>query len=353
MRFISSTFTAIKQNIIINAIAALLLAFLFYTELNLCHYFYYDWSVIKARENIDFSGSTYSFILDTPIDRYKLERLMNDYTGTLPQYEDVVITDRINESEHSTDLVAFYDGISIFHRFVSFDSNERLTDKVLSSGNVIGSNESGEEPTRVINGKSYRLVRQVTNLKAYADWSEVLCCSYEEFFKITDNVDKICFEYQNALSKSEINELEKCIEKYATIKAHIIPDSEIQESINTIGNIIYPIVEVFLVMAVVSTCVLPIIRYCLMKRHHEFRSYRMCGASNRFIVSCEITHVLVIGISSMLLGILLSLNNFKTRGFWLMLLLCVILFLLRLLIEVLIDSRASYATTEVNKKWRL
>lgn len=369
MKALRLTISAVKNDIVINIIASILLSLLFFSEVSLYHFFYYNYDVVERRRTTDFTNATYSVSYEEKLSFDKLDELLDEMGRNIKNYEDVVVNSEIiSDAYQSSELICFYKGISPLHRFRSELSSDILNDKVLNTGNVVGTNELGFfhddengtgdaelDSTYVIKGKKYRTicVHKLVNYQTPYKAEHVICMSATEFKKYSDGVYTIHFEYVEPLSSGSVNELKSYLGKYGTVKEFIVPASEVTKSVETIGQIAEYVIGIAVAMFVVTTCVLPIISYCLWKRRFEFASYRMCGASQGFISRCELIHVLLLGITAVILGTVLSYKNLQTKGFWLMLSFCTVIFLIRILIEAYIKSRASANVMEVKKKWRL
>lgn len=163
---IKSTLSAIRKDWLINLIAIILLSLLFSSELSMYHYLYYRHSVIEERNNTNFAASTYIATFKTPIDRIKLDKLLENIPENLGIYEDVVIRYRLKEDAISTDLICFYKGMSILHDFRSSDTNERFTDKLMANESVMGTSSFDINNKTSINGKVYRLVQDIQDRKS-------------------------------------------------------------------------------------------------------------------------------------------------------------------------------------------
>jgi len=349
---VRSTLSAIRKDWLINIVAIMLLSLLFCSELSLYHYMYYRSYVIDERNNTNLAASTYTVSFEDPVSRDMLDRILNGMPGTCGMFEDVAIRHRMVDDVISTDLISFYHGMSPLHDFRSEDTGEKFTNQLMESENVIGTVDIDINETKVIEGKEYRLVQCIRDLNYYSDRSEVFCCSESEFWRLSDKVDRLYIEYRMPLSGNETMELKQYLRQFGNITFQT-PDVEFVRSVKTVSDIAIELVEIIIVMFIITTCVLPIIRYCLWKRHYEFASYRICGADQSFIISCELTHVLFLGLISVIIGTLLIWGSIQTRGFWLLLIAGILIFLLRILLEVVIDSRSSSKIMEVNKKWRL
>jgi len=349
---IKMTLVAIKQNILINVITLFLLSALFCAELSLYYYFYYSYSVIEARKNTNFQNSTYIIEFDNSITKNTVDEIIAGIPTEIKDYEDVVIRKRLVESDSSTDLICFYNGMSLLHDFKSDSTLEPINDRVFETEKVLGANEMYIKSSREFEGVKYRIIELVSGLTAYTSNSEVFCCSSDEFWRITSNIDRIYIEYKTPLNKKNIQYLQQYFETF-TNKPVISPSQEIERSIISISNISSYIIEVMLFMFIVTSCVIPIINYCIGKRHYEFSAYRMCGASQSFISYAEMFHILMLGTGSIIIGSVLLNFMFDTTGFWIIWLFTVVIFIVRQLLEALIDSKSSKNIVEVNKKWKL
>ena len=349
---IKSTLSAIRKDWLINLIAIILLSLLFSSELSMYHYLYYRHSVIEVRNNTNLAASTYVVTLKNSIDRKKLDTLLEHMPDNVKGYEDIAICYRMNEDVISTDLICFYKGMSKLHDFRSTETNERLTDKLMITESVMGTVSIDINNKMSINGKEYRLVQCIQDLNFYADMSDVFCCSSSAFWTIADKVDRIYFEYRTPLDNKETDALKRYINQLGDVDFKE-PDIEFVKTVKTVEDIAIELVEIILFMFLITTCVLPIIRYCLWKRHSEFAAFRVCGADQSFISKCELVHVLILGMISVFLGTIIMWNSIQTRGFWMLMVICIFMFNIRVLIEVIIDSRSSSNIAEVNKKWRL
>ena len=357
MNIVKITMSAIKNRFLINAVAILLLSLLFCAELSLYHYFYYDYVVVQARYRTDFSRSTYTFEFAEPLEPEQIDTIIKNLPDPLGQYEDIVLCNMSQDGEDiGINMICYYDGMSPLHDLKSDDSSQVVNNDIIETQNLVATNDFDAVGSVEINGSKYRLIQYVKGLNGYVNEgipTTVLLCSKQVFMNGTDGIDKVFFEYRSPLSNNESDSLIRYIETYANVKNSIIPQGDISDTVDAIGNIYEGIIEAILVMFIITTCVLPIIRYCLWKRHHEFRSYRMCGADQSFIVTCEMAHILILGLGAVAAGTLLSAKYIQTRGFWLLYIIGVVVFILRLLIEVMIDSRSSSKIMEVNKKWKL
>lgn len=347
-----STLSAIKKDWLLNLVVIGLLSLLFCSELSMYHYLYYRSTVIEERSNTNLAASTYTVTFGNPIDKDTLDKLLTDIPDNVKMYEDIVLRYRMAEDVISTDLICFYKGMSVLHDLRSEETKERFTDKLMSSEDVIGIMSLDINDKMEIKGKEYRIVQEIRDLNYYADRSEVLCCSSSEFWRIADATDRIYFEYRAPLDNQRSAELKQYVEQFGKV-VYKTPDVEFVKTVKTVKDISVELVEIILIMFLITTCVLPIIRYCLWKRHYEFASFRICGADQSFIRSCELIHVLILGVTAVLIGTLLIWNSIQTRGFWILLITGIVIFMLRILLEVVIDSRSSSKIMEVNKKWRL
>lgn len=61
----------------------------------------------------------------------------------------------------------------------------------------------------------------------------------------------------------------------------------------------------------------------------------------------------MIGIIAIIIGMLLLWRSIQTRGFGVMIVIGIVIFILRILIEVMIDSKETSRIIEVNERWRL
>lgn len=82
-------------------------------------------------------------------------------------------------------------------------------------------------------------------------------------------------------------------------------DKKILEFNGLIFQVIKLIGTLFLLMGIVS--LFWINRFIFSKRKKEFRTYIYCGATNSFVLSCEVIHILIIAIFSEVIGTLLFL----------------------------------------------
>lgn len=347
-----SALIAIKNDWVINGITVILLTLLFCSEISMYHYIYYRSTVIEQRNNTNIAASTYIVSFNEPISKEHLDQLLNGIPKDVSTYEDIVIRYRMKEATISTDLICFYKGISNLHEFKSNITKEKLTDKLMSSGNIIGIPDIDISDRKVIEGKEYRLVQNIQALSYYADNSEVFCCSPAVFWVLSQKIDRIYFEYKNPLKNQDIETLKKYIEQFGAIRFNK-PDIEFVKTVKTVEDVAIELVEIIIIMFIVTTCVIPIVRYCLWKRHYELASYRICGANQSFIRTSELLHVGMIGIIAIIIGMLLLWRSIQTRGFGVMIVIGIVIFILRILIEVMIDSKETSRIIEVNERWRL
>ncbi len=346
-----STMAAISHNFFINVMTVLLLSMLFYSELNLYHYCYYSYTVIKARQQTDFSRSTYTFEFKHPMDLLTLDSALKQIPAGLRDYEDIVVLKRITTGgEANTALISFYKGMSPLHSFVSDHSSEMITENLLDSQRILATNEFGMSSTLQLNEDTFRIIQNVHGLNSYVPDHEydtppvILCGSPDVYNDNASDVDVLFIEYRTPLTDDEASILCDFWGNYSDITA-TKPTPGIVDSLDTIKGVSFELVEIFLTMFIVTACVLPIIRYCLWKRVYEFTSYRICGASRSFVFLCKMLHVIILGSLAVAIGVLLSWTDLRTRGFWVMMIISVFIFIARLLLEVMI--------VEENKKWIL
>ncbi len=359
MIVMKSTLMALKHNVIINSLAIVLLSLLFYSELSLYHYYYYSYTVVKERQNTDFSKSMYTFELSKEVSFGELDDLLDGMPSELRNYEDIVIRKPLmSDDESNTDIICFYNGMSPLHSFKSSISAEIITNEILESQEVLASNDINLSNKMRIGNETYRVIQGIPGLSTYIfnpsgnKPTVVLCGSNDTFSAYSNGTDIICIEYKSPLVPSMVNRLQSYFYNKVDVKSFVEPIDEITDSVDTIRNITFEIVEIILAMFIITTCVLPIIRYCLWKRYYEFSAYRMCGASHSYVQACKLMHTFILGTGAVIIGILLSWKSLQTRGFWLVLLLCIFIFYFRILLEVIIDNKSSTNQMEENKVWR-
>lgn len=351
---IRNTLTAIKNKWLINLISCVLLALLFVSEINLYYTLYYNAFIVQERYRSNLSDSTYSFALNESIDQKTFKAFLDSLSGDLSEYEDVVIASPISDSEEgmTREIICFYGGISLLHDFKSSLDHTRLNNSAFESGAVLGTNGLILSDNYQLNGKTYKLIQQISDLNAYVSSEEPLFCSDKEYFDFTDNVSRVIFEYKRSLSIAEYNALNKAVNDYASVTSATKPETSSERAMYTIGELSGPLMAAFIVMIIVTTCVVPIVRYCLWLRRYEFRSYRVCGADTSYITLCEVCHVCILGIISIIFGVLISCSMMAVKGFWVMMLIAIVLFILRLVTEVLIAGSGKGNVLEVNERWR-
>ena len=67
---------------------------------------------------------------------------------------------------------------------------------------------------------------------------------------------------------------------------------------------------------------------------------------------CEVCHVSILGFFAILIGVVISCSMMAVKGFWVMMLIAIVLFILRLVTEVLIAGSGKGNVLEVNERWR-
>jgi len=360
------TLLAIKNSIGIHIAAVILLSLLFFSEVNLYHYFLMSSINHNDINSSSLANSSYTFDLTSGMNQNDLE-ILDKELSDLYIYEDIVITGcqmtneeikKENPSAGNDDdlvVISFYPSISKLHNFKSFETNERYSanknDDIIGMriGHVFTDN------CCVIEGKEYKVVRAIYGFNSYRynDSWDVMCVPYNDFWDISSNCTRITIEFSKKLNDDQLDEVLELVRKRSNIDSIVSPQRSIDVSFSLIEDNTLNFIVVFIVMVVATTCILPIIKYCLWKRHYEFSSYRMCGADYSFIRTCEFIHVSIIGISSIILGTIISINKLNTDGFIIVLLLSSVLFFIRLFFEVLIDSNCSQNIMEVNRKWKL
>ncbi len=350
---LKATLTAITSKWIINLTACVLLAMLFAAEINIYYTIYFNDYVVQERLRTNLSDNCYTFLLSDTINKDVVDEILKTVSKEVP-FEDVVIGHKIPDDDdgNSREIMCFYDGISILHDFRSDMSHEKFNDKTFDKGNVLVTNNIMLSDEYELNGEKYKLIQQVTSIGTYGQSMIPLFCSSDIYFKISDGVDNISFEFRKPLNVLDFNKIKSSVASHARIYKEIRPSTSAEKAIETIGINYQSIVLVFIIMIVVTTCVIPIIRYCLWLRRYEFRSYRVCGADASYITFCEVSHVAILGIMAVILGCIFSIQTLFTEGFWIMLLITIALFILRLLAEILISGKNNENIVEVNERWR-
>ncbi len=351
---IKSTLSAIRSNLFINVIACILLAMLFVAEVNLYYTIYYNEFVVQERLRTNLSDYSYTYIFSDLIGKDDLDDIVKSVSGSGINYEDIVVAGILPEDEegNSRELLCFYGGISNLHDFRSKMSHERFNDDLFERGDVLVTTNVILCDEYELNGKNYRLVQQVEGLASYGQAMFSLFCSSNEFFNVSEGVYRITFEFKAPIAPSDYDILNDAVSSKANIYNELKPSTSAGRAIETIGLSYSNIIKVFIIMVIVTTCVIPIIRYCLWLRRYEFRSYRVCGADASYITFCEVSHVAILGIMAVILGCIFSIQTLFTEGFWIMLLITIALFILRLLAEILISGKSNENIVEVNERWR-
>ena len=350
---IRATFSAIKSKWLINITACVLLALLFAAEVNMYYMVYYNSYLIDEKHRTDFTDSTYSFVFKGQAGKGDLDYVLDSLSGSVSHYENIIISGKLpDDDEGSREIISFYGGISSVHDFRSALTHERFSDNLFDQGDVLVTDTYLFSDEYKLNDKNYKLIQRVSGLSDYAYSDIPLFCSQEEFFKITDSIYRITFEYNSTLSSSDFDKLLNTISSRLTIDSMILPQTANERAVETIMLNYGSLFFCFIVMIVITTCVIPIIRYCLWLRRYEFRSYRVCGADASYITFCEVSHVAILGIMAVILGCIFSIQTLFTEGFWIMLLITIALFILRLLAEILISGKSNENIVEVNERWR-
>ena len=347
---VKATLTAIKAKWLINLTACIILALLFVAEVNLYYMVYYNAYLVDEKHRTDFTDSTYSFSFIGQVCKDDLDILTDSISG----YENIIISGRLpNDVDGaSRELICFYGGISSIHDFRSELTHEKFNESLFEQRDVLATDSYVFYDECELNGKMYKLIQKVKGLTDYAYSDVPLFCSTEEYFNITDDIYRITFEYNAPLSNSELDQLVNTVSSRHNIDSVIFPESVNERALETIRLNYGSLFLCFIVMIVITTCVIPIIRYCLWLRRYEFRSYRVCGADASYITFCEVSHVAILGLLAVILGCIISIKTLFTEGFWIMLLITVALFILRLLAEILISGKSNENIVEVNERWR-
>lgn len=352
MKTIRLTISAIRNNLFLNIVAVFLMSLLFFAEMGLYYYSYYKWSIIDVRNNTNFAESSYTFEFEKPLDRSRLDKMLSEYPDSIAKAEDTVISAN-DHSDDSSDYVCFYGGMSIIHDMRSKSLNQKFNDKKIEDGKSVGLARLSMDETVVLGGKKYNVIPDVEGLKAYGRRMFTYCLPDNEYFNVVSGAERIVFEYTGALNEHDYEDLKSYVEKSGKVVNVIKPKANTEKAAENIKSNLAFIALIALVMFLITPCILPVIQYCLSKRHYEFSSYRMCGATKMFIVRCELIQVLLLGIASVAIAAPLIYSFLNAPGFWVMCIVGIFIFLFRLLIEVFVDSKSSGNIMEVNKKWRL
>ena len=347
---VKATITAIKSKWLINLVACVILALLFVAEVNMYYMVYYNAFLVDDKHRTEYTDSTYSFAFKDHVGNADLDLLTDNISG----YENVIISGKLPDDIDgaSRELICFYGGISPIHDFRSELTHEKFNEDLFEQGDLLATDSYVFYDECELNGKKYRLIQKVSGLMDYAYSDVPLFCSTDEYFKISDDIYRITFEYNAPLSNSELDQLVNTVSSRLNIDSVIFPESVNERALETIRLNYGSLFLCCIVMIVITTCVIPIIRYCLWLRRYEFRSYRVCGADASYITFCEVSHVAVLGIMAVILGCIFSIQTLFTEGFWIMLLITIALFILRLLAEILISGKSNENIVEVNERWR-